>query len=812
MIERHSWKRTFVQTFSTFQILLLFVESFIFKCPSQAHWKFRARLKCNSTLKYFCLYNSVEGNYEEGCHGPDYDRKGSKRIYVGYFSRGYCLQMRFQPFLFWTNGTMSDCIFSKSFCSGEGQLVYKEDSTKDDRTCRCDHKKGYSFLKIPRNYCFCIPTEEDCSCYVKSCPVNQTLSTNYSCIQTDIIEKPTHKCKDIIQYNKTVDERIIGCIENNCVSETKNEHFRVDKEQSNVEVHKSSERFRLTKDEVNYLRLIHVLFRVACPVVRMIFNYEIKPNQLRSTLDKNKRKLEQIYRRKEKVLSDYQKTVTSEDFGVRLMIYLLRIIANISVGDLYPVPSDTGISAMLSRIKFIRNELTQSHEGNISDDQFNQYWDDIGQIDFFMLNPINIHTRDVCLFMDMSENYPAMILKQLLSEYCTLKRVTIEDILRNEKHDLYHKRINTKSCCKCSTKQFSTFTKIIPEKQWEAMYEISMSSNSHSCPFHLTKCSESFVPKTTNTSDSSMIMTLLLYSHNMMQYIASRLFVKGFCQFLLDNQHTLYHSMDNNMCSNAIPCKIDTMDCCCQYSVRNGIKHSDIDETVLFKLVYIAGPFSVLNKIKEDAFLYFINWTVDVEPLRRALTELLKIIKDETFRSDMLQRTSSINLSQSYETDAKSDDACEWLSKHLRKQKDTKEPTLQILVRDKDGLRVRRVQIPQDFTFLTEEEESKILDLKLMIYILKENSNEEKKEYVKQLDVIDGIRREIVQSSSGVLNDERFKDIMETFIRYAADPFKRFIYRYIFKTRIHVRSLIYVIPLNRRNKIHSKSTTNFMTI
>lgn len=106
------------------------------------------------------------------------DITGSKRIYAGYFSRGYCLQMRFQPFLFWTNGAMSDCIFSKSFCSGEGQLVYKDDSTKDDRTCRCDHKNSYSFIKNPRNYCFCIPTEEDCSCYVKSCPVNQTLSTS----------------------------------------------------------------------------------------------------------------------------------------------------------------------------------------------------------------------------------------------------------------------------------------------------------------------------------------------------------------------------------------------------------------------------------------------------------------------------------------------------------------------------------------------------------------------------------------------------------------------------------------------------------
>lgn len=49
-----------------------------------------------------------------------------------------------------------------------------------------------------------------------------------------------------------------------------------------------------------------------------------------------------------------------------------------------------------------------------------------------------------------------------------------------------------------------------------------------------------------------------------------------------------------------------------------------------------------------------------------------------------------------------------------------------------------------------------------MISILKENTKEEKKgDYCEQLDVIEEIRREIVQSSSGRLNDKRFNEIME---------------------------------------------------
>lgn len=72
--------------------------------------------------------------------------------------------------------------------------------------------------------------------------------------------------------------------------------------------------------------------------------------------------------------------VTSDDFNIRLMIYLLKTIAKVDVGDLYPLAVDISISAMLSRIKFIRNETTQSIEGELSKKQYIKFWDDIGQV------------------------------------------------------------------------------------------------------------------------------------------------------------------------------------------------------------------------------------------------------------------------------------------------------------------------------------------------------------------------------------------------------------------------------------------------
>lgn len=63
---------------------------------------------------------------------------------------------------------------------------------------------------------------------------------------------------------------------------------------------------KLTPEERNLFRIIHLMYRVACPVVRMTFNQEIKPEKLQQTLNLNKNKLEKQYRRKVKIITDDQ--------------------------------------------------------------------------------------------------------------------------------------------------------------------------------------------------------------------------------------------------------------------------------------------------------------------------------------------------------------------------------------------------------------------------------------------------------------------------------------------------------------------------
>lgn len=84
--------------------------------------------------------------------------------------------MRYQPFKFWSN-ELSKCVFSKSNCNEVGQIIYNISSPSIDNDCRCDHTRGYAFLHMPKQSCYCTPTQEDCTCYKKLCPSDYSLAS-----------------------------------------------------------------------------------------------------------------------------------------------------------------------------------------------------------------------------------------------------------------------------------------------------------------------------------------------------------------------------------------------------------------------------------------------------------------------------------------------------------------------------------------------------------------------------------------------------------------------------------------------------------
>ncbi|VDI33897.1 Hypothetical predicted protein [Mytilus galloprovincialis] len=154
-----------------------------FFCPSTSQWFYRAKTACNFADQYYCLHDDNNRNYTEICQEtPTFDSPGHKVVIVGGIQGVDCEHDIYQPFKYWTNGS-STCAFKKTICNAEGQIIYDNGTTKTDRQCRCDYRRGYKFIKRPKYACYCEPSKEDCSCYKKECPSDFVLTPDYNCVK-----------------------------------------------------------------------------------------------------------------------------------------------------------------------------------------------------------------------------------------------------------------------------------------------------------------------------------------------------------------------------------------------------------------------------------------------------------------------------------------------------------------------------------------------------------------------------------------------------------------------------------------------------
>ncbi|CAC5355628.1 unnamed protein product [Mytilus coruscus] len=177
------------------------------KYPAQAEWGLRANNSCYSEDKYVCLFHLLENKYEENCLGSDQSSIGSRLVFQPLFNLAECNTDKYQPIVFTTYGN-SDCIFLKSKCEEEGVVVYSNDSSGTDITCRRDYTEGYAFVSKPKNGCFCIPSEKDCTCFKVECT---KLSPDYLCISDEKIITNVN-CEEIhpqirLLRNHEIDDR-----------------------------------------------------------------------------------------------------------------------------------------------------------------------------------------------------------------------------------------------------------------------------------------------------------------------------------------------------------------------------------------------------------------------------------------------------------------------------------------------------------------------------------------------------------------------------------------------------------------------------
>ncbi|XP_076117420.1 uncharacterized protein LOC143085123 [Mytilus galloprovincialis] len=197
-------------SFKWFLLLFIFVTTPVlsypeFECPSRTEWKLRAASKCNISEGYHCLFDENTDEFEEFCDTRSYnDPAGHKLVFVGDLDRRDCEGTRYQPFSFSTNG-MSACIFEKTYCKEEGQVIHTEGTADSDRQCRCDYTRSYAFIIKPEQSCYCVPSKEDCSCYKKPCPHGFIMTPDYECINKTVWTG-TFTCA-LIHYNGDKDSK-----------------------------------------------------------------------------------------------------------------------------------------------------------------------------------------------------------------------------------------------------------------------------------------------------------------------------------------------------------------------------------------------------------------------------------------------------------------------------------------------------------------------------------------------------------------------------------------------------------------------------
>ncbi|XP_052080503.1 ankyrin-1-like isoform X2 [Mytilus californianus] len=142
-----------------------------------------------------------------------------------------------------------------------------------------------------------------------------------------------------------------------------------------------------SEEEMGFLRIISLLYKVAPSAVRVKFDKEFHPTKgLETALKQDKFKvLEPLKRRR--VINQTQwdllfpssGTVTSKKFDLTLMICLIRHLTPIQIGDILPLKSDVSDGADLSRLKYYRNMFAHHDAWTLTNKDSETYWNDICQ-------------------------------------------------------------------------------------------------------------------------------------------------------------------------------------------------------------------------------------------------------------------------------------------------------------------------------------------------------------------------------------------------------------------------------------------------
>uniref|UniRef100_K1QF88 DZIP3-like HEPN domain-containing protein n=1 Tax=Magallana gigas TaxID=29159 RepID=K1QF88_MAGGI len=143
--------------------------------------------------------------------------------------------------------------------------------------------------------------------------------------------------------------------------------------------------FMPRKATENFARLCQLIMTICSDLLRDVLSRYIKPADLRSELDNNRRKLEKIMNAAQKDLiypASGSSAITAKDLDISVLYILLRNICNIpkhkNGWGKPPKKGDKSIAACIEKIKNERNLISgHSTAGAIEDNEFQNHWTEL---------------------------------------------------------------------------------------------------------------------------------------------------------------------------------------------------------------------------------------------------------------------------------------------------------------------------------------------------------------------------------------------------------------------------------------------------
>ncbi|VDI22896.1 Hypothetical predicted protein, partial [Mytilus galloprovincialis] len=148
---------------------------FLLKCPENRAKSLRSGSVCQRPSEYHCLMNSSSKHYIETCKTMSWMDEGTFAV-INNLQIHYepCIHQEFQPFVI-LSSEVYKCAYTKDSCAEKGQVIFSNGTERTNRRCRCDYRKGFSFVIQPKQHCYCDPIQEDCSCFLVDCGYNKQL-------------------------------------------------------------------------------------------------------------------------------------------------------------------------------------------------------------------------------------------------------------------------------------------------------------------------------------------------------------------------------------------------------------------------------------------------------------------------------------------------------------------------------------------------------------------------------------------------------------------------------------------------------------